>query len=126
VVEAVEEVTETVPKVEAVSAADIAEAAGGAISAALAPLVERMEALEGTMKELSSVQAEQRTELEMTPAASLAQMIKSAVIGSDATRIDGRKKAASDKPKETASVVGSTGIGFVDDMKAGRDWRDSV
>ena len=124
--EAVEEVAEAAPEVQAIGAEEIAEAVSVAMSAALAPLTERLDAIEGTMKEITAKQEEQATELEMTPAASLAQMIKSSVIGSDETRLRKNSKESKDVPQESKAARGSTGIGFIDDMKAGRDWRDSI
>lgn len=131
VTDAQPEVTEPAPQF---TAADFATAAGTAINDALSPVVAalsalsgRLEAMEGAIKSLEHKQKEQAAELELTPAASLAQMIKSAVIGADETRVDGRSSEAKDTPKETpALATGQTGVPFIDTMLAGKDWRDGM
>lgn len=132
VVDAEAAITDPEPVVQ-ITAEDVATAAGAAISAALEPIAEsltalngRLETMEGVVKEISVKQAEQAAELELTPAASLAQMIKSSVIGNDATRVDGRSTEARDTPKEAPTIQSKTGIASIDAMLAGRDWRETV
>ena len=124
--EVVEEVTEAEPEVVAISETDIAAAVIIAMNEALAPFAERLNALEGALKEITVTQEEQAAELELTPAASLAQMIESSVIGADATHISGRSKEAKDTPKEEKAYPSQTGIDLIDGMKAGVDWRELI
>ena len=63
-----------------------------------------------------------------TPRASLADLVRMSVIGSDSSaRIDGRTTLAKDGPQETEPALPTiSGIPFIDDMLHGKDWRDSL
>lgn len=80
-----------------------AEAVAAAFTSAIAPITERLDALEGQIKELSEPTETKEEEPDKTPQASLASLMKSAVIGKEATRVDGRT-TRHDAPAETVAT----------------------
>ena len=105
-----------------------------AFQAAIAPVLERLNAVEGQFKQLAEAKevhpdAEPEPANEMTPAASLASMMKSAVIGEPAAQVDGRK-ARYDAPKETTATKGGSGgntpFPVVNALIAGQDYREAL
>lgn len=104
-----EEVTEPEPEVEApksFSAEDVAEAVSAVIQPYLAEIKELKERVEQLSKPPEPEPQEEK-QLDLTPAASLAAMITSMVIGQDATRVDGRI-TRHDAPKETKAKTPET------------------
>jgi hypothetical protein len=99
------------------------EAAMTEVTGTLKAITDRLEAVE-TKAEEAEDKAEDVSEL--TPAASFADLIRSNVIGNQATKLDGRSKEAKDTPEENKNI--STGemttpFDIVNNLKAGRDWR---
>lgn len=100
--EPVAETSEPAPApVAALDPAQIALAIGTTIRDVLAPVLNRLETLEGQIKELSVQEAATKEAIELTPAASFAAHMRSAIIGQDTARLDGRGSEAKDKPRET-------------------------
>ncbi len=103
------------------------------INESLAPVVARLDTLEGQVKELIPPQEadpalDPAKGLEdFTPAASVGALVRTMVIGTEETRVDGRK-VKSEGPKETEPnlVRNGPGINFIDDMLSGKDWRDAM
>jgi len=107
--EAVEEVTESEPEPDvAAPPAFTAEDVATAVGAVMQPLMDKIAELDGKIKELSTPpEPEPETAekaLDLTPAASLAMLIKSAVIGQEAAVVDGRK-TRHDAPRETKAAT---------------------
>lgn len=81
-----------------------------AMSEVLAPVIEQVGAvvaqvnqMSATVKELGKTDAERLAkEAEVTPQASLSELIASAIVGQDAARLDGRSALAKSGPKEAA------------------------
>lgn len=97
------------------------------LQAVLAPLTERLTALEGSIKELkqkeTAEQANVAKALRDTPAAAILSMFEKSrsVVGSDATRVDGRTELAKQRPAEApANVEGRTLVPFINDILAGK------
>lgn len=115
------------PATQPLTVEDIAQS----FQAAIAPLIERMDAVETQFKTLKEEQVQREEKeleekLEMTPAASLKALMRSAVIGHAEARVDGRK-ARHEGPQEAAATQANTsGIGLVDAMRAGKDWREAI
>lgn len=90
-----------------------------------------MEQISGQLKEISDrIEVLEKSEAAidaMTPAASFAQMIKSAVIGDNSTKVDGRTKEAKDGPAEADPVIEGEGpFDVVNMIKSGGDWRKAL
>jgi len=110
---------------QALTVTDIA----AAFQTAIAPVLERLDEVEGRFKELAEAkesEPEPEPMSEMTPAASLAALMASVVIGEEKARVDGRK-ARYDAPKETeAPSKGDTPFPFVNALKSGGDYRKAL
>jgi len=98
-----------------------------AFQTAIAPVLERLDEIEGRFKELAEAkESEPEPVDELTPAASLAALMASVVIGEEKARVDGRK-ARYDAPKETeAPSKGDTPFPFVNALKSGGDYRKAL
>ena len=98
-----------------------------AFSQAVAPLIQRIEALEA--KAITpEPQAEAEPEVAKgVPAASLADLIRTSVIGSSEALLRKNDPLLKQKPAETEpEVKARTGIPVVDAMIAGQDWRTAL
>jgi hypothetical protein len=92
------EVVETQPEAtEPLAPSFDYDALAGAIGAALD---ERLEPLQQRIAALEVDDSEEEKEIDLTPAASVAGLIRSAVLGQAAARVDGRSKEAKDAPAE--------------------------
>ena len=105
------------PGVEAspVTREEVAEA----IVETVKPIAEVVTAIAEGMKELRKSDETKIAEISQDiPAASIGAIIAKSwsVIGTDKTRLDGRKKASKDSPEETEPTKAVTGIGFIDQM----------
>lgn len=108
VANATEETIEVEPESEQtrimISSADLAEA----VASVIRPYLDEIKEIKDTVAELSKPpepepEAENKA-LDLTPAASLAMLIKSAVIGQEEAVVDGRK-TRHDAPKETKAAT---------------------
>jgi LysM repeat protein len=98
-----EEVVETQAEVtEPTAPALDYDALAGAIGAALD---ERLEPLQQRIAALEIDDDEKEKELDLTPAASIAGVIRSAVLGQESARVDGRSTKAKDKPAENKETT---------------------
>lgn len=108
-----------------------------ALGEMLKPISDRLDALEqvkATLEQAAQAQATAAAELakekaNLQPAASMAALIRSSVIGKEEARVDGRDSLAKDKPKETAAPLENrSGLpyeNFIDALLTGKDWRDT-
>lgn len=105
---------------EAPTRQEVAEA----VSSILVPVIEKVdgitEAINAINKDIESLQKSDEEKISNvakdTPTASLQSMLLNSVIGKDETSIDGRKKLAKSKPKETEADARATGVPFIDKM----------
>ena len=107
-----------------------------AIAGAMQPIVDRLGELEGTVKALAEKETQEPDETkaadepdEFTPAASLAAMVKSRVVGLKETQIDGRS-ARHEGPKEAPQTKQTMGkksslpIPWLNSMLESGEWRE--
>jgi hypothetical protein len=89
-----------------------------------------MESVVGSLKSvndrLDAIEAREKETDELSPAASFQDVIRSAVIGQDAAKIDGRKKDAQGPVENKAVTQGDTPFDVVNAIKAGQDWRGAI
>jgi len=103
---------------------EIADVISNTITAAIAPVVARLDALEGAAKAADEAEKDRVEELvQMTPAASLKDLVIGSIVGRPEARVDGRSSLAKDKPPETTGTGRGTGIGILDTIREGGDWR---
>ena len=100
----------------------------GELKGQIEALATQMGELAGTVKELQKSEDERIAEkAELTPAASLAEIIRNSVIGKSDTKVDGRTTLGKAGPKQAdAPADGRTGIPLLDSLMSGGDWRDSM
>lgn len=124
--EAAPEAEEDAPAVDPLTREEVAEA----LNAVATPIVQALEGLSARLdaltKDLAALKETDEAKIaekaELTPAASLMDLINLRAVGSDAARIDGRTSLAKSAPAETEPPTPRvTGIPFLDALATGRD-----
>lgn len=97
-----------------------------AFNQAVAPLIQRIEALESKATAEPEPPAEEKQVTTKVPAASIAELVRTSVIGAIEAQVRKGDPLLKRAPKETQPSGKTTGIPFVDAMLSGQDWRDTL
>lgn len=100
----------------------------GNLGLTLKDLNDRVDSMETTMKQWDKAEEDRIAEKAAdTPKASLQDLIMKSItgLGQDSARIDGRSTLAKG-PKQAEVISSQTGVGLLDAMIAGKDWRQAM